>query len=148
MSEYAAWEMFMRYKDRGAALHYAEIAAECPGAPPRIRRMVGVWRDKEKVWSVDDSISYWQEAVEDSKDEYERKMNLNHLYNAVYTKDKLVIQPLLETYRSRFGSCADGWGGLIRAGLIGQVPLDFAGNAYGIDTETCELVAFKDFKNL
>jgi hypothetical protein len=146
MPEYAAWEMFMRYKDRAAALAYAEIAAECPDAPARIKRMVGVWRDKERVWGVDDSIAYWSEAVDEAKDDYERKMCLNHLYNAVFAKDKQGIQPLLEAYRDRYGSCAGGWGGLIRAGLIERVPLDFSGNAYGLDAEDCSLVAYKEIK--
>ena len=147
MPEQAAWEMFMRYQDRAAALEYAEIAAECPGAPARIKRMVGVWRDKERVWDVDDSIAYWSEAVDEAKDDYERRMCLNHLYNAVFEKDKKTLQRVLERYRARFGSCKDGWGGMIRTGFIDRVPLDFSGNAYGVDAEDCSLVAFKEIKD-
>ena len=146
IAEQAAWEMYMRYADRGAALHYAEIASGRSGAPARIKRMVGVWRDKERVWSDDDSIAYWRQAVDEAQDSYERKMSLNHLYNAVFAKDKKTLQPALEAYESRFGSCRDGWGGVIRAGLIGGVPLDYSGNAYGVDPEDCSLVAFKEIK--
>jgi hypothetical protein len=146
IAEQAAWEMYMRYADRGAALHYAEIAAERPGAPARIKRMVGVWRDKERVWSDDDSIAYWRQAVDEARDSYERKMSLNHLYNAVFAKDKKALQPVLEQYKERFGSCREGWGGLIRARLIDRVPLDLSGNAYGLEAEDCTLVAFKEIK--
>ncbi len=146
IAEHATWEMFIRYQDRGAALRYAEIAAERPGAPARIKRLVGVWRDKEQVWRADDSIVYWSQAVDEAQDSYERKMCLNHLYNAVFAKDKKTLEPVLEEYKARFGSCQDGWGGMIRAGLVGRVPLDYSGNAYGLDAEDCSLVAFKEIK--
>ena len=35
LGEAAAWDMYMRFKDRKAALHYAEIAARIPGAASR-----------------------------------------------------------------------------------------------------------------
>jgi len=147
LAESAAWDLFMRFRDREAALHYAEIAAQNPEAPARIKRMVGVWRDKEGVWSVDDSIAYWRAAVENAVDDYDRKMCLSKLYDAVFTKDRQRIDPLLAAHARTSGSCAD-WGWLIRAGLLDQVPLDFFGNAYGIDPENCTLVAFKKIKDL
>jgi hypothetical protein len=147
LAESAAWDLFMRFHDREAALHYAEIAAQNPEAPARIKRMVGVWRDKEGVWSVDDSIAYWRLAVENAVDDYDRKMCLSKLYDAVFTKDRQRLDPLLTAHAQTSGSCAD-WGGLIRAGLLDQVPLDFFGNAYGIDAEKCALVAFKKIKDL
>jgi len=147
LAESAAWDLFMRFRDREAALHYAEIAAQNPEAPARIKRMVGVWRDKEGVWSVDDSIAYWRAAVENAVDDYDRKMCLSKLYDAVFTKDRQRIDPLLAAHARTSGSCAD-WGGLIRAGLLDQVPLDFFGNAYGIDPDKCALVAFKKIKDL
>jgi hypothetical protein len=146
LAESAAWDLFMRFRDREAALHYAEIASRHPDAPARIKRMVGVWRDKEGVWSVDDSIAYWRAAVDNAVDDYDRKMCLSKLYDAVFSKDRQRLDPLLETHARSTGSCAD-WGDLIRAGLIDQVPLDFAGNAYGIDVEKCTLVAFKKIKD-
>lgn len=147
LAESAAWDLFMRFRDREAALHYAEIAAQNPEAPARIKRMVGVWRDKEGVWSVDDSIAYWRAAVENAVDDYDRKMCLSKLYDAVFTKDRQRVDPLLAAHARTSGSCAD-WGGLIREGLLDQVPLDFFGNAYGIDPDKCALVAFKKIKDL
>jgi len=147
LAESAAWDLFMRFRDREAALHYAEIAAQNPEAPARIKRMVGVWRDKEGVWSVDDSIAYWRAAVENAVDDYDRKMCISKLYDAVFTKDRQRIDPILAANARTSGWCAD-WGELIRAGLLDQVPLDFFGNAYGIDSEKCTLVAFKKIKDL
>jgi hypothetical protein len=147
LAESAAWDMFMRFRDREAALHYAEIASQHPDAPARIKRMVGVWRDEEGVWSVDDSIAYWTAAVEDAVDDYDRQMCLSKLYDAVFAKDRQRLDPLLTASERTSGSCAD-WGDLIRAGLLDQAPLDFVGNAYGIDPETCTLVAYKKIKDL
>jgi len=147
LAESAAWDLFMRFRDREAALHYAEIAAQSPDAPARIKRMVGVWRDKQGVWSVDDSIAYWRAAAADAVDDYDRKMCLSKLYDAVFTKDRQRLDPVLAAQARISGSCAE-WGDLIRMGLIDQGPLDFAGNAYGIDPDKCTLVAFKKIKDL
>lgn len=147
LAESAAWDLFMRFRDREAALHYAEIAARHPDAPARIKRMVGVWRDKEGVWSVEDSIAYWRAAVADAVDDYDRTMCLSKLYDAVFTRDRQRLDPLLAAGSRPGGACAD-WGELIRAGLLAQIPVDFAGNPYGIDPETCTLVAFKKIKDL
>ena len=147
LAESAAWDFFMRFGDRELALHYAEISAQRPDAPARIKRLVGVWRDEEGVWSVDDSIAYWRAAVADATDDYDRKMCLSKLYDAVFTRDRQKIDPLLAAHSQSSGSCAD-WGALIRAGLLDQAPLDFAGNGYGIDPEKCTLAAFKKIKDL
>ena len=143
LAEFSAWDMYLRYRDRQEALTYAEIAAEIPDAPGRIKRMVGIWRDKEKRWSVDDSIEYWRAAVLEAVDDYDRTMCLSKLYDAVLTRDRQQLQPLIDDYAERYGTCSDGWGGLIRAGLIREIPLDFSENAYGIGSESCQLVSYK-----
>lgn len=147
LAEFAAWEMYMRYRDREAALRYAEVAAQIEGAPGRIKRMVGVWRDKEKLWSVEDSIEYWRAAAEEADTEYDRTMCLSKLYDAVLSRDRQILQPIIDEYVERHGSCDDGWGGLIRARSIREIPRDFSGNAYGIDSESCRLVPFKVIRN-
>jgi len=146
LAEAAAWDFFMRFGDHETALHYAEIAAQKPDAPARLKRIVGVWRHEEGVWSVDDSIAYWRKAVEDAVDDYDRRICLSKLYDAVVTKDRQRFDPLLAAHARSSGSCAD-WGDLIRAGLLEEVPLDFVGNAYGIDPEECALVVFKKIKD-
>jgi hypothetical protein len=147
LGEAAAWDMYMRFKDRRAALHYAEIAAQSPGAPPRIKRMVGVWRDADSGWTVDDSIAYWRKAVDEAVDDQDRKVCLSKLYDAVVTKDREQLDPRLRAYAQRRGRCAADWQELVRAGLLSQEPLDLFGNAYGIDPDRCALVAVKRIKD-
>ena len=147
LAEAAAWDLFMRFHDQEAALHYAEIAAVNPGAPARIIRMVGVWRDKEEAWTIDDSIEYWRRAVDDAEDEYDRAVSVSHLYDAVTAKDRGALEAVLAHYSERYGSCAQSWEELIAAGLIGEIPLDLMGNPYGIDSSTCKIVAFKKIRD-
>jgi hypothetical protein len=147
LAEFAAWDMYLRDRDRLAAIHYAEIAAAIPGAPPRLKRILGVWRDKANVWSVEDSIAYWEQAVANAENEFDLFVCRNKLYDAYLNRDRQRLQPLIDAYVQRTGSCEDGWGGLIRAGLVRQVPLDYSGNPYGIDREACTLVAHKKIRD-
>ena len=147
LAEAAAWDFFIRFHDREAALHYAEIAAVHPDAPARIKRMVGVWRDKERAWTIDDSIDYWKRAIDEAEDEYDRAISVSHLYDAVVTKDRTALEALLAAYSGRHGSCAESWDEVIAAGLIREVPLDLMGNPYEIDPTTCTIVALKKIRD-
>ncbi len=147
LAEAAAWDMHMRFSDREAALHYAEVAAGLPGSAGRIKRMVGVWRDKENEWTIDDSIIYWRQAVDDAVDQYDRTMCLSKLYDAVVLKDRESLDPRLRAFAAGTGRCANEWDDLIRVGLLERVPLDLSGNAYGIDSESCQLVPLKKIKD-
>ena len=147
LAEAAAWDMFMRFNDRKAALDYAEIGAEIPGVAPRVRRMVGVWKDAEHVWTVDDSIAFWRRAFDEATDPRDRDVAQSKLYDAVVAKDRTQLEPLLRAFAGRFGRCAGDWEELINAGWLSRIPLDLFGNAYGIDREVCGLVAFKRIKD-
>jgi hypothetical protein len=147
LAEAAAWDMYMRFHDRRAALHFAEVAAQRPGAPPRIKRMVGVWRDADNVWSADDSIAYWRAALDEAVDPMDQKVCRSKLYDAVTAKDREQLEPLLRQYSERFGRCPDSWQQVTRAGLLSQEPLDLFGNPYGIDRGQCALIAFKRIKD-
>jgi hypothetical protein len=147
LAETAAWDFFIRFQDRRTALHYAEVAAGHPDAAPRIKRMVGVWRDKERVWTLDDSIDYWRRALEDAKDEMDRVICTNQLYDAVTARDRQRLEPLLDAYSERFGDCPASWQELIRSGALREVPRDLFGDLYGIGPQACELVAYKRFKD-
>jgi hypothetical protein len=146
LAEYAAWDMYLRYKDPFQAIRYVEIAASIPGAPPRLKRILGVWRDKNRAWTVEDSIAYWEQAVEHAENEFDRYVCRNKLYDAYLSRDRQRLQPLIDDYVERTGSCSEGWGGLIRAGLLREVPLDSVGNPYSIDREECVLVAHKKIR--
>jgi hypothetical protein len=137
----------MRFKDRRTALHYAEIAAQRPGAPPRIKRMVGVWSDKESVWTLDDSVTYWRTALETAKDPMDRAVCMSKYYDAVAARDRARLQPLLDLYIQSFGRCASEWEQVIGVGLLSEVPLDLVGNPYGINAERCQITAIKKIKD-
>lgn len=147
LAEAAAWGFFMRFKDRETALHYAEIAAQRPGAPPRIKRMVGVWRDKENAWTLEDSIEYWRRALEDAENEWDSVLCMNQFYDAVTARDRRTLEPLLDEFATRYRFCPESWEDLVRAGAISRVPLDAFGDPYGIGPEACDLVAYKNFKD-
>ncbi|MBD3858040.1 MAG: hypothetical protein IFK92_16235, partial [Acidobacteria bacterium] len=147
LAEAAAWDFYMRFKDRETAIHYAEIATQRPGAPPRIKRMVGVWRDKEGAWTLDDSIEYWRRALEDAENEWDSVMCMNQFYDAVTARDRKTLEPVLGGFSARYGFCPESWEDLIRTGALRQVPLDTFGDPYGIGIEDCGLVAYKKFKN-
>jgi hypothetical protein len=147
LAEAAAWDFFIRFKDRETALHFAEIAAQRPGAPPRIKRMVGVWRDDESAWTLDDSIAYWRRAAEDAENEWDHVLCMNQFYDAVTARDRKALEPLLGVFAARYGFCPESWEDLIRAGALGRVPLDAYGDPYGIGLEACDLVAYKKFKD-
>jgi hypothetical protein len=147
IAEAAAWDFFMRFRDRQTALHYAEIAAQRPGAPPRIKRMVGVWRDGESVWTLDDSVQYWTHALEEAEDAMDRAVCMSKLYDAVTARDRARLQPALNAYGARFGGCANDWSDVVRVGLLREVPLDLVGNPYGIDPRLCRAVGLKKIKD-
>ena len=146
LAEAAAWDFYIRFKDRRTALHYAEIAARRPGAPPRIKRMVGVWSDKERVWTLDDSVEYWRRALAEATEPMDRAVCANKLYDAVAARDRERLQPVLNAYAATFGACAQDWHQVVRAGLLQKVPRDLVGNPYGIDTSRCRAVAIKKIK--
>ena len=147
LAEAAAWDFFIRFKDRETAIHYAEIATQRPGAPPRIKRMIGVWRDKEGAWTLDDSIEYWRRSLEDAENEWDSLLCRNQFYDAVTARDRKKLEPLLEAFVTHYGICPASWEDLIQAGALRQVPLDAFGDPYGIGFEDCGLVAYKRFKN-
>ena len=146
LAEAAAWDFFMRFGDRKTAVYFAEIAAQHPEAPARIKRMVGVWRDKENSWSLDDSIEYWRRAVNDAEDGWDRAMCMNQLYDAVTARDRRNLKPLLQAFSAQYGFCPSSWDDLIRAGALRQEPRDAFGDPYGIGPDDCGLVAYKKFK--
>lgn len=147
LAEAAAWDMYIRFRDRRAALHYAEIAAKRPGAPARLKRIVGVWRDAENDWTIDDSIAYWRQAAADAVDAYDRGHCLSHLYDALVVKDRQRLNPLLHQYSARTGSCAHHWEELISAGMLREAPTDMNGTPYGIDPQSCTIVAYKKIRD-
>ncbi len=147
LAEAAAWDMYIRFRDRRAALYYAEIGAGRAGAPARLKRIVGVWRDAENAWTIDDSIAYWRQAAADAVDAYDRGHCLSHLYDAIVLKDRQRLDHLLHEYAMHTGSCPGTWSALIASGMLRAAPADMNGTAYGIDPESCTIIAFKKIRD-
>jgi hypothetical protein len=137
LAEVAAWDAFIQLGDREMALRYARIGASIPGCPHRMRRVYGRWSEKARTWTLEDSIAYWQEALDEAVRWPDIVLSKNHLYDAYGQLHARQLNPLLAAYRERSGSCAEDWQPLIEAGWIIETPLDYVGNPYGIDAAEC-----------
>lgn len=144
LAEEAAWKCRIFFQDNELAAHYARIASERPNAPHWTKRFYG--HLKSESWSLDESIAYWEDVFEGAQTDYQRMVSLNHLYDLKTKRDRQILDPLLKQYAARSGSCPESWQPLIEAGLLRAVPLDPAGNEYGIDPADCSIVAAKQIK--
>jgi hypothetical protein len=147
LAETAAWDCFLGFRDTALAVRYAEIAVRNPQAHHRVRRALGVWKDRAGTWGVEDSIAYWQEALAEAGTPGEELLTKSHLYDVVVARDREVLEPLLRRYRARFGACPQRWEDLILTGQLFDLPRDYAGNLYGIDPTACAIVADKKIRS-
>ena len=143
LAETAAWDCYLGFRDTALAVRYAEIAVRHPEAHHRIRRALGVWRDREDTWDIADSIAYWEAALAEATTPGEEYLTRSHLYDVIVARDREVLEPLLKGYKERFGACPTGWELLVLTGQLVDVPRDYAGNSYEIDPVRCALVANK-----
>lgn len=146
LAETAAWDCYLGFRDTSLAVRYAEIAVRHPGANHRIRRALGVWKDREDRWDVEDSIAYWREALAEATTPGEEFLTRSHLYDVIVARDREILDPLLKGHRERFGECPGRWEDLILTGRLFEVPRDYAGNPYEIDRAACTLVANKKIR--
>jgi len=147
LAETAAWDSYLGFRDTALAVRYAEIAVRNPRAHHRIRRALGVWKDREDRWDIADSIAYWEEALAEATTPGEELLTRSHLYDVVVARDRELLEPLLKGYRARFGACPQRWDELILTGQLLAVPRDYAGNPYEIDPDACALVANKKIRS-
>lgn len=143
LAETAAWDCYLGFRDTALAVRYAETAVRHPDAHHRIRRALGVWRDREDTWDIADSIAYWEAALAEATTPGEEYLTMSHLYDVIVARDREVLEPLLKGYKERFGACPTGWELLVLTGQLVDVPRDYAGNPYEIDPLACSLVANK-----
>jgi hypothetical protein len=146
LAETAAWDCYLGFRDTDLAIRYAEIAVGHPDAHHRIRRALGVWKDRGDAWSIDDSIAYWEQALAEATTPGEEYLTRSHLYDVIVARDREVLDPLLRAYRQRLGACPPGWEALVLTGQLLAVPRDYAGNPYEINPVTCTLVANKKIR--
>ncbi|MGD8441324.1 MAG: hypothetical protein PVG53_12365, partial [Holophagae bacterium] len=72
IAEAAGWDMYIRYRDKAQAIRYFEAATAMPGAPNRLQRFLGVWREQRESWSFDNALAYWREVRGEAKNRYDR----------------------------------------------------------------------------
>lgn len=143
LAEVAAWDAFLQLNNHELAIKFADIGAAIPGVPHRLRRVYGLWVDKEEAWTIADSIAYWEEVLAEATRWPDIVLSKNHLYDAYAKLDKSEYDPMLAAYRGRFGECAEEWQQLIDLGWIQSAPLDYVGNPYRIDPDRCVLQPVK-----
>jgi hypothetical protein len=143
LAETAAWDCYLGFRDTALAVRYAEIAVRHPAAHHRIRRALGVWKDRDDTWEIADSIAYWEQALVEATTPGEEYLTRSHLYDVIVARDREVLDPLLRSYRARLGACPPAWDALVLTGQLLAVPRDYAGNPYEISPVTCTLVANK-----
>lgn len=143
LAEVAAWDAKLVLNDQKLAVRWMGMAAERPGAPPSVKRVYGRWRDDIRGWTIQDSIQYWKEVVAEATRKADINLATSHLYDSYVTLDRRTLDPLLASYRARTGRCPDSWQALVDSGDLTQVPLDYLGNPYAIDRESCTLEAHK-----
>ncbi|MCU0303337.1 MAG: hypothetical protein MUC56_04695 [Thermoanaerobaculales bacterium] len=141
IAEAAGWDLFIRYRDRAEGIRFFEAATAIPGAPHRLHRFLTRWREEEGAWSVDDAIDYWREVREEARDEFDRLVCDRQIYRLVASRDGELLDPLLSRWQAVNGRCPASWRELVDAGLLGETPLDYFGQPYRIEPETCSAEA-------
>jgi hypothetical protein len=146
IAEIAAWDAHLVLQDKELAVRWMGEAASRPDAPNTIKRIYARWRDDIHGWTVEDSIAYWEEVVAGAETKVARNLATSHLYDSYVTLHRRQLDPVLRSFFERFGRCAESWQDVVDGGLIKSEPVDALGNPYGVDPETCTLVAHKKIR--
>ncbi len=141
IAEAAAWDMYIRYRDKTEALRFLRSAAEIPGSPHRVKRFLTKWSEDEEAWSFDDAISYWAEVRDEAETDYDRSVCEKQIYRLVASRDEEVLNPKLADWSARHGRCPESWDVIVKAGWLSGVPLDYFGQPYRILPESCSAMA-------
>jgi len=137
IAETAAWDMYVRYRDKTEALRYMQSAAEIPGSPNRLKRFLTRWSEDQDNWSVDTAIAYWEEVLGEAKTDYDREVCQKQIYRLVASRDEAVLNPKLADWSARHGRCPESWDVLVKEGRLSEIPVDYFGRAYRILPESC-----------
>ncbi len=143
LAEIAAWDLHTAWKDDKTATHFLEIAITRPNAPPRIQRVLGRWRDWAHLWSYDDSIKYWLDAMSEATTEVDQRFARNHLYDSVRDRDQFIMNPILRTYEIIHDECPSDFDVFVHSGILSSVPIDYFGEPYLISVQDCTLFSHR-----
>jgi tetratricopeptide (TPR) repeat protein len=141
IAEAAGWDLFIRYRDRAEGIRFFEAATAIPGAPHRLHRFLTRWREDQGAWSVDDALDYWMNVQEEAPSEYDRLVCDRQIYRLIASRDGELLNPVLSRWKSSRGRCPASWQELVDAGLLDEAPVDYFGQVYRIEPETCSAEA-------
>jgi hypothetical protein len=143
LAEVAAWDAHLVLNDQALAVRWMKAAAGRPDAPPEVKRVYGRWRDNIQGWTIEDSIAYWEGVVAEATRKADINLATSHLYDGYVTLHRRSLDPLLAAIRQRTGECPESWREVVEQGLLPEPPLDYLGNPYSIDRQSCTLMARK-----
>lgn len=118
-------------QDYREAARWFERASEIPGAPWFMRSLAAVTLTEGGDRSR--SRLLWQQLLETADNDWMRQNAERRLVQLDALDDIDLLEARLGEFRSRFGRHAGSWEELIKAGLLGGVPVDPTGTPYVID---------------
>ncbi len=140
----AGFYSYKYLKDFPRAERYYNRAAAKPGAPEFIRRIKA-----HMVYLSDDpqtAARMYLDIYRNAQSTLERDSAFNHLYQIKAEADLPQLKAKIAEYRQNFGRLPRALSELARAGLVREVPRDFAGNEYVYDPQTGTVTAQRIFR--
>ncbi len=140
----AGFYCYKYLKDYAQAEEYYNRAAAKPGAPVFIQRMKA-----HMVYLRDDpamATRMWLDIYRSAEDVLTRDSAFNHLYQIKAEADLPLLRERIAEYRRRYRRLPAALSDLARAGLVREVPRDFAGNEYIYDAAGGTVTAQRIFR--
>jgi tetratricopeptide (TPR) repeat protein len=118
----AAFNAFFYLEDYEKARDLALRAAQKPDAPDHVKRFAG--QMEKKMGRYDVAEQYFMRLVEESNNEMQQRIALQNLYRVRRERDIQQLETLADEYEKKHGKPIEHLTDLVRAGLIGRLPLD------------------------
>ncbi len=140
----AGFYCYKYLKDYAKAEEYYNRAAAKPGAPVFIKRMKA-----HLVYLRDDpemATRMWLDILHHAEDTLTRDSAFNHLYQIKAEADLPLLQQKIAEYRRQYRRPPAVLADLARAGLLREIPRDFAGDEYIYDGASGTVTAQRIFR--
>lgn len=140
----AGYYCYKYLKDLKRAEFYYNRAAAKPDAPDFIKRM-----NAHLVYMSDDpqtATRMWLEIFKNARTTLEKDSAFNHLYQIKVESDMPRLQAKIAEFRKLYRRLPGELAELARAGLVREVPRDFAGNDYVYDPQQGTVTAQRIFR--
>jgi len=119
---------YLERKDYKAAEQAFRKGSEVPGALPWMRTMAA--RMAEHAQDIETAMMLWRGIYETTHDKNVRDGAVKHLASLQAEIDMRELRIRVRTYHEKKGVWPTTWTELVRAGLLGGVPVDPAGQIY------------------